>query len=169
MTSDLVKRVNLDLLFPTFLESLLALLAECRKAGTDYWVTEGFRSYARSHQLVADHLAGKGGKAAPAGMSAHNFGLAVDLARDIDLKKKGLQPRWNESDFAVLGKYIINYPLLSWGKSFGDMPHVGLAGFVTGSQLKPLDTQWRKIPGDDLTRLQEVWKTVELGIKPKGN
>lgn len=168
MPVDLVQRINLDLIYEPFLEDVLGLLAACRARGVDYWVTEGFRSYARSHKLRALFLEGKGGKAAPAGQSAHNFGLAVDLARDLDVKRKGLQPSWKKEDFTVLGEEIVKFPRLSWGKSFGDMPHVGLAGFVTGAEIKPLADKWKlSNERDDLTKLREVWEYVDSKVGKK--
>lgn len=164
MPVDLVQRINLDLLYEPFLEDVLALLAACRQKGVDYWVTEGFRSYARSHKLYSLFLEGKGSKAAPAGKSCHNFGLGVDLARDLDIKRKGLQPSWKSEDFSVLGEEIKRFPRLSWGKSFGDMPHVGWAGFVTAGELAPLAAIWKKSnEREDLTKLREVWEYVEHG------
>lgn len=162
MPLDLVQRVNLDLLYEPFLEDILKLLAACRARGVDYWLTEGFRSYARSHQLRALFLEGKGGKAAPAGQSAHNFGLAVDLARDLDVKRKGLQPSWKAEDFTVLGEEVAKFPHLVWGKSFGDMPHVNYKGATNAQELKPLADIWRKSnEREELTKLREVWDYIE--------
>jgi LAS superfamily LD-carboxypeptidase LdcB len=57
----------------------LDILRELVEAGIDARVTSGHRSIARQRQLYRAHLRG-GPLAAPPGKSAHNYGLAVDIA-----------------------------------------------------------------------------------------
>lgn len=157
MPAELVKRINLDLLYPPFFERLLNVLAACRARGSDYYVTFGFRSWAEQHQLRALYLAGKGGKAAPAGLSAHNYGIAVDLAPDGDLKRPGLQPVWTDAAYVVLGEEVKRVGLV-WGASFGDKPHVQWPGFVNGKELSVLNDMWKVAKGNTVARLKTVWE-----------
>ena len=94
MPTDLVKQLNLDLLYPPFLEKALALLATCREKGTDYVAYSGYRPFAEQDTLYKAFKAKTGGIAAPPGLSAHQYGLAMDVAFDVDKVKPGLQPGW---------------------------------------------------------------------------
>lgn len=96
MPSDLVRRLNLDLLYPPFLEKLLETLAGCRAAGQDYWATSGTRTMAEQAALYFQGRTAPGKIVTNArpGMSLHNYGIAVDCTRDADLTKPGLQPDW---------------------------------------------------------------------------
>lgn len=59
-----------------------------------WFVIQGWRSMAEQARLYEEHLRG-GPEAAPPGKSAHEFGLAVDVALDLDPVAHGLQPDWN--------------------------------------------------------------------------
>lgn len=162
MTADLVKRVNLDLLYPEFLEKLLELLFNCRLRGADYFVVEGHRDMIRSDLLYKAFLNG-GARAAPAGASQHNFGLAVDLCRDIDLKKAGLQPSWNSKDYDILAEECKKLGL-HHGRGYKDDPHVGWPTHITAKQLLPLlriYNQHKHLP-TELERLKPVWASLDL-------
>lgn len=159
MPSDLVARVNLDLIYPEYLERLLEAKARARARGADYYSTEGYRTYGRSHFLYGQWLAGKGGRAAPAGASSHNFGLATDECPDGDPTKPGLQPRWDSPAFAILGEEVQRLGL-HWGAGYGDRPHVSWPGFITRAQLAPLDRIYRHTDGTLAVKLQAVWAHV---------
>jgi len=90
-----------------------------------WYVLEGYRSPERSAKLYADYIAGKGPRAAPAGKSAHNFGLAVDVVLDCD-PAVGLQPSWDLklAGWAWLKAASIKHPRLKNGWSFNDWPHI---------------------------------------------
>jgi peptidoglycan L-alanyl-D-glutamate endopeptidase CwlK len=94
---DLVERVNLDAFYPPFLERLLAVLAACRARGADYYVVSGFRSFAEQAKLYAQGRTQPGKKVtdAPPGFSGHQYGIAVDVVRDVDLDRPKLQPGWD--------------------------------------------------------------------------
>jgi peptidoglycan L-alanyl-D-glutamate endopeptidase CwlK len=145
---------------PEFLELLLEAKARARKRGADYHTLEGFRSYGRSHFLYGQYLAGKGGRAAPAGKSSHNFGLASDECLDADLDKTGLQPSWKEESYEILGEEVTRLGL-HWGAGYGDRPHVSWPGFVTAKELEPLDKMWRSLDGTQAQRLHEIWTYVK--------
>jgi hypothetical protein len=66
-----------------------------------------------------------GPKAAPGGKSAHNFGLAIDVALD-GAPLPGLQMTWNTNSagWRWLKANTVPHPRLKNGWSFGDWPHV---------------------------------------------
>ena len=163
MPTDLVSRLNLDLLYPPFLEKVLALLANCRALGQDFVAYSGFRSYAEQDTLHKAYISGKGGIAAPPGLSAHNYGLAVDVARDANLVQPGLQPVWGMADYELLRTEAPKVGLV-WGGTFKDPVHVQWPNYVTGGQLAPLRVKWmatQKGPTQNKSTLQEVWKLVD--------
>lgn len=159
MPADLVKRIDLDKIYPPFLERALTLLARCRKRGADYVAIFGYRSYAEQAQLHANYLAGKGGRAAPPGASAHNYGLAIDFARDADASAPGLQPDWSDAAYRILGEEAAKLGL-HWGAGYGDRPHISWPGYVSASDLAPLRLVWERSRGTDAERLAEVWRHI---------
>jgi peptidoglycan LD-endopeptidase CwlK len=147
MPIDLIKRIDLDLLFPPFLERTLALLGRCReKYGADYYAISGFRSYQEQDSLYAQGriIPGRIVTWAESGESAHNFGIAIDLCRDGFLERRGLQPDYRPESYALLGDLAPEFGLV-WGGSWGrpDMPHIQWGpSLVTASQLAPLRTEF---------------------------
>lgn len=169
MPTDLVARIDLDLVYPPFLARALDLVAACRARGTDYFALFGFRSYAQQAAMHAAWKAGTGGRAAPAGQSAHNFGLAIDFCADSS-PAPGLQPVWHAVAYNVLGEEARRAGLV-WGGSFGDRPHVQLAGYVTGAHLAPVRVAFeaelarcgKTIAESERTRraLAAAWRVVD--------
>ncbi len=106
MPAPLIKRINLDLLHPYFVEPLLELLARCQAKGAHYYATLGFRTFAEQDALFAQGRTahGKIVTNAPGGMSFHNYGLAVDVVRDANLAAVGLQPDWGREGYELLYK-----------------------------------------------------------------
>lgn len=160
MPSDVfLKKINLDLFYPPFLERLLVLKARCLARGARYLCTSGFRTWGESHQLYLEHLKG-GPKAAPAGRSAHNYGLASDEALVIRERPKRVC-RWNDSDFEILGEEAEALGL-EWGGRYKDAPHVNWPGFTSGKELDPLLKIWAangNLPIPE--RLRKVWEYVD--------
>lgn len=154
-----LKKINLDLLYPPYLERLLVLKARCIARGAKYITTYGFRTWGESHQLHLAHLKG-GPKAAPAGLSAHNYGMATDEALVLKEHPKrvvGFQTK----DFAILGEEAEALGLI-WGGRFADAPHVNWPGFTSGAELAPLLKIWRdnnQLPQPE--RLRKVWDFVD--------
>lgn len=126
------------LLEPTFRKDVEKFLQE---SPYDWYVTEGFRSIARSNKLYDEYKNGvilgyktdgtpirgkRGPKAAPGGKSAHNYGLAIDVALDGDEIKPGLQMDWNvkAQGWLWLKTESILHPRLKNGWSFHDWPHI---------------------------------------------
>lgn len=152
-------RVDLSHIYPPFLERVLVVLARCEARGASYFAVEGFRTYSRSLALQLEHLKG-GPRAAAAGKSAHNFGLAFDFAFDAEPQVPGLQPRWAPGDYSILGEEAQRVGLV-WGGTFNDSPHVQWPGFVAASELYPLDSAWRASTSlPVLQRLAVVWDYV---------
>ncbi|CAB4165007.1 hypothetical protein UFOVP1537_44 [uncultured Caudovirales phage] len=125
-----------DKLDPTFcqdVDELLTLRPET------WYVTSSFRGLAEQAVLYIRYQAG-GAKAAPAGMSAHNFGLAVDVVLDGSMKP-GLQMNWDTGLPAWLGlrAAIAAHPRLHSGWSFGDWPHIEAVNWKGKRYPKPLD------------------------------
>lgn len=158
MPKDLWKgSVNLDYLYPPFLEAVLNLQTECRMLGVDYKVYSGFRPHDEQRELYDKYLKG-GPLAAPAGLSSHNYGLAVDCAR---LQANKLLS-WTEDDYDVLLRTIPKHGLVS-GASFKDLPHVQWPGYVSARQLLPLKVLFNSTTGDELTKLKAVWSKLDSG------
>ena len=101
------RNIDKTLLQPDFLKDVEKFLEDSPFA---WYVTEGYRSIERSNKLYDEYKNGiivgyrtdgtairgkKGPKAAPGGKSAHNYGLAIDVALDGDSVKPGLQMDWN--------------------------------------------------------------------------
>lgn len=162
MTAELVKRINLDYLYPPFLEKLLATLRECEELGSTYVVLEGYRTYAQQDKLYRQGRSDPGPVITKArgGQSSHNFGLAIDVCRDLDPEKPGLQPTWNKAHYYDI-KRAAEWRGLHHGADYDDWPHVSWPGFVDAKDLVPLDRIFRRTKGEELDKLKAVWKYLD--------
>ncbi|QSQ17172.1 M15 family metallopeptidase [Myxococcus landrumensis] len=131
-------RIDLDLVYLPFVAVSLEVIARCEARGVRYVATYGFRTLDEQSELRRLFLAGKGGKASAAGLSAHNYGLAFDFVCDAG-SKPGVQPDWRLPAYRVLGEETAKAGLV-WGGRFGDAPHVQWPGYVSALQLTPLRT-----------------------------
>lgn len=128
MPRDLVGRVNWDIVEPQFAEALFNVLAACRRRGADYFVICGTRSF-EEQQTLFDQGRTKPGpivtKARP-GESFHNFGLAVDVCRDGNIERSGLQPLYIPEAYRTFAEECLKAGLDSgfYWKKFRDCPHV---------------------------------------------
>lgn len=104
MPTPLVRRIDLDKLYPDFLQSALEVLATCQKAGAHYYAISGFRSFEEQDRLFAQGrtVPGKKVTQAKGGQSLHNFGLAIDVCRDANLVAVDLQPAWDHAGYEAL-------------------------------------------------------------------
>lgn len=120
-----------DGLKPVFFTDVHELLKD---SPFTWYVTSGARSLQEQTALYKKYLDG-GAKAAPPGMSAHNYGLAVDVVVDGDSIKPGLQMMWNIAKSVIglknqaapwlwLRTAVKAHPRLHSGWSFGDWPHI---------------------------------------------
>lgn len=91
-----------------------------------YWyVIHGLRTMEEQDKLHKAFLVG-GPKAAPAGKSPHNYGLAIDVVPDKDPDAKGLQPNWDTKTKAwrwLFGEIKL-HPRLYSGVAFDDSDHI---------------------------------------------
>lgn len=158
MPSALVKRINLDLIYPPFLEKFLALIAKAKEAGQDYYAVSGMRSFeeqAYKYSLGRTRPGARITNAQP-GYSLHNYGLAVDCARDDDLNKPGLQTNWDSEH----GQYdLLRDSALGTGLQVG-VPTV--AGGDKGHIQVHVQT-WFKMPEVSLLyKMRNVYVTSKV-------
>ncbi|QDE72580.1 peptidase M15 [Myxococcus xanthus] len=160
MTHANFERVALDRVFLPFVVVSLEVITRCAARGVRYVATHGFRDLSEQAELRRLYVAGKGGKASPAGFSAHNYGLAFDFVCDAS-PRPGVQPDWRESAYRVLGEEATNAGLV-WGGRFGDSPHVQWPGYVSALQLTPLRTLVQQ------SSLGDVWARLDAErLSPK--
>lgn len=160
MPAENFSRINLDLIYPPFLEQILDVIAACNARGATYIATHGFRSYSQQMDLWTQGRT-KPGKIvtnAKGGQSAHNFGLAIDFVRDSS-PKPGVQPGWLKGDYDILAEEAEKAGLHS-GKAYKDWPHVAWPGYVTAKDLAPLDAAFKATRGGDLEKLKAAWGKI---------
>lgn len=159
------RRIDLDLIFPPFLEKVLDTIAACNDRGVRYIATHGYRTYGEQMALWAKGRTVDGPKVtnAKGGQSAHNFGLAIDFVRDLDPKTKAVEPGWAAGDFEVLIEEATKRGLHS-GKGYKDYPHIAWPCMVTSVELLPLHLLWEKsadVSISTVERLKYVWQNVK--------
>jgi hypothetical protein len=120
------KAARRDQLQPAFLRDVEELLTP---GPYTWYVLSGWRSTAEQAQLWAIYQAG-GPRAAPAGRSAHEYGLAIDVVLDSS-DRPGLQPSWvtNAAGWQWLAAQVTDHPTLVHGRTFGDWPHLERRGW----------------------------------------
>lgn len=123
------RKIESRLVMPALIDDLVEVIGADE---ADWYVTCGFRSIADSdagytkYKAYLEGLGPPAPKFAPGGKSAHNFGLAVDIALDGDATQPRLQPQWNEQHPAWIrlrGK-VDAHPRLHGGWWFGDGDHI---------------------------------------------
>lgn len=121
------RTVDPALLEPQFRRDIEDLLTG---SAWTWYILHGYRSLEEQGKLWAAYQKG-GPKAAPAGKSPHNFGLAVDLVPDADPDTPGLQPEWNTraEAWSWLFAALKAHPRLHSGLSFQDADHVERLGW----------------------------------------
>lgn len=162
MPAQNFSRIDLDFIYPPLLEKLLDTIAACNARGASYHATHGYRTYGEQMQIWAQGRTnpGKIVTQAKGGESAHNFGLAVDFVRDLDLKAPGIQPGWDAKHYDVLIEEATKRGLHS-GKGYKDFPHIGWPGYVSAADLLPLREKVKRAFGPTtLDKLKEVWSAV---------
>lgn len=141
-------RIDTSVLDPQFFKDAHWLLDNSK----GLWVvTEGQRPVARSNDLFIEWKLKNGARAAPGGLSPHNYGMAIDVALDGDELKPGLQALWITTDprWVSLIANIWKHPRLRSGKWYSDWPHI--------EKLHWKDyTPWRRVYEDNLTYLRGI-------------
>lgn len=128
--TDLLRRIDLNVLYPPFARKLQLLAQNLLARGVQYWAISGLRSWDEQAKLYAQGRTAPGPivtKAKP-GQSFHNFAVAADLAHDADTARDGLQPTWGIEDYKVLAEEAEKIGLEAayhW-RSFPEGPHVQL-------------------------------------------
>lgn len=142
-----LSRIQPEKLYPPFLSALKALLADAAAVGVNYWAVSGYRTYNDQTALWAQGRTVPGliVTRAKGGESPHNFGLAVDLARDSNMERAGLQPDYQPESYELLRTLAPLHGLV-WGGiwTHPDLPHVQMANYVTAAQLEPLRFAYEK-------------------------
>lgn len=132
------KRVDITKICPWFLDKCIQLVNNCKNRGVEYYAISGFRDPIEQDKLYAigrtESLDRKKVTNAPAWTSFHNYGLALDLCRDADVTKDGLQPDWKKEDYKVLQEECHKLGLTSGldFSSFPEAPHQQVP-FAAGS------------------------------------
>jgi hypothetical protein len=116
------RNIDPGLLEPTFRKDIEDLLGN---STWDWYVLYGYRTHDEQQILYNKHLIG-GPKAAPPGLSPHEYGLAVDVVFDSDPDKPGLQPGWVTSAAAWVWLFakLKLHPRLKSGVTFQDADHI---------------------------------------------
>jgi peptidoglycan L-alanyl-D-glutamate endopeptidase CwlK len=138
---NLLKRINLTVLYPPFRNRIEELVANLRTKGLEFWAVSGERTFAEQGLIYAQgrtracpQCAKTGSKCthiiskARPGWSLHNYGIAVDFCKDRDTAKLGLQPNWDTKEYLALGEAAKAMGLeagVFWPK-FVDAPHIQL-------------------------------------------
>ena len=155
-----LKRLDLSKIYPGFLLQMCQALYDCLEQDHVYVATSGYRSYKEQNLLFAQGRTapGKICTKAKGGQSAHNLGLAMDFARDLDPRTPGLQPSWDLKDMQNLidnaQKQNLN-PGALW-PNFKDVPHVDIGIKRHGITLGQLDAIYQKN-----NSLEEVWSFLD--------
>lgn len=129
-TPNLLRRIDLNLLYPPMARKMELLAQNLIARDKHYWAISGLRSWDDQAELYAQGRTTPGPivtKAKP-GQSFHNFAVAVDWAHDADTTRDGLQPTWALEDYKILAEEAskIGLEAAYYWKSFKEGPHVQL-------------------------------------------
>lgn len=168
MPTDLIQRVRpaLDCIYLPFLVKALDVLAECRTLGVEYWAIRGYDNWVAQAKLYFQGRTTPGPVVTNAGpgFSAHNYGLALDVCRDVNVERSGLQPGWGSKDYDILGEVALGHGLV-WGGTWShpDKPHIQWPGYVDRKQIEPLRAKWLAFDKalTDQERLKQIWAHIE--------
>ena len=135
------KRVDLNVMYPHFVDMCQKLQAACLARGVAYYATSGMRTVEEQEALYAQGRTKPGQIVTKArgGQSYHNFGIAMDFTFDKDQTRAGLQPDWSPESYVVLGEEAVKLGL-EWGGvwKFKDLPHVQIPLNKVGLTLADL-------------------------------
>lgn len=95
----------------------------CQMSGYRWRVVQALRTFDQQDKLYKAYRKepARAAKAAPAGLSYHNYGLAIDILPMSDDYKEILQIMLSSWD--IVGQLADKHGLI-WGRSFGDKPHL---------------------------------------------
>src|SRR5262249_4711852 len=112
---------------------------EVNPEGMEVRVSHGTRSFDEQAELYRKYLAGEGKLAAPPGKSAHNYGMAIDVA-----VIKGSAVVDTPAMWARLGRLGEGLGL-RWGHSFRDDDHFQHPGAPGGAEMLRRHLQGRDV------------------------
>lgn len=161
MPTQLLTRVNWDLIYPPFTRKCFELAARCQDRGVDYYAISGHRSFKEQAVLYFQGrtLPGRIVTKAKPGFSTHNYGLGIDWCKDKDVSRAGLQPDWDLGDYQILRQEAEKLGLesgMSW-KLFKEGPHVQLPLQARGVKFEDLKREFERSGG----QLQAVWDCLD--------
>jgi peptidoglycan L-alanyl-D-glutamate endopeptidase CwlK len=153
-------RIDISLIEPDFRLRVELALQELSRSGVVFVATCGYRSPTDQDALYASGrtISGPIITHARAWESAHQFGLAIDVVRDID-DKPGVQPSWQASDYLPLAMATQKFGLV-WGGlwRFPDAPHIQDERVLTSYQMAALKSAWRMSSAmTSQDKLRMVW------------
>lgn len=162
MPSELLMRVDWDLIYPKAVPKFFSLVAACKERGFHYFAISGHRSYEEQQALyeigrVPEDDTRKPVTKARPGQSSHNFGVAVDFCLDANVDRRGLQPDWNLEHYEVLAEEAEKLglePALRW-RRFKEGPHVQLPLTRFGLSTHLLDLEYQH------GGLEAVWRKLD--------
>ncbi len=172
------KDVNYALIYPPVQVLYRKTLAACRAENADFYATCGTRTYKQQINLYLQGRTLPGPHAGEAhypalgltvtkarpGESAHNFGIAIDSTRDLDLSRLGLQPDWKIDDYEILARNAKKNGLtaLFYDPVLRDGPHINLDIESRGLTLRLLRLEFERRGLLDLRLgLQDVFNLLD--------
>jgi len=163
-----LSRIDVSLIEPDFRLRVELALQELSRSGVAFVATCGFRSAQEQDALYGSGRTTRGPiiTHARAFESAHQFGLAIDVVRDID-DKPGVQPSWHAGDYLPLAMATKKFGLV-WGGlwRFPDAPHIQDDRVLTSYQMAALKSAWLKSAGASTQeKLNVVWSAHREGKK----
>jgi LAS superfamily LD-carboxypeptidase LdcB len=139
---DYFKRINKSKIAPEFLKKCEQLLINCQARGAVYYAISGFRDPLEQEALYKigrePNDTRKVVTNARPFKSAHQYGLAIDFAADLDAKREGLQPDWNIKSYEILAEEARKLGLMPGMdfKTFKEGPHIQSHTSYNWSQLE---------------------------------
>lgn len=124
MAVDQISIDRINTLHPKARDKFHAFYSQlCQISGYKWRVVQAFRTFEEQDKLYKAYKAApsRAAKAAPAGLSYHNYGLAVDVLPMSDDFKAIEQI--SKDSWETVG-IVASHHGLVWGMSFGDRPHV---------------------------------------------
>lgn len=124
--SDRVSIKRITTCHPQVRHDLSLILIECERAGVGIRYTQALRTFEYQNDLYQKYLKG-GPKAAPPGLSYHEYGLAVDIClyhKDGSISYDMTEDMDKDKikDFEEVAKIFELYGW-RWGKAFKDPDH----------------------------------------------
>lgn len=139
--TEMLSRARTGEMYQPFVRRITEVITLLAQDGVVFYATCGLRTVAQQDLLYAQGRTapGKIVTKARGGYSYHNYGIAIDFARDKD-PAPGLQPDWSPSSLKKLADAAMRAGLESgyYWKTMPDGPHVQLRISQHGIKLEAL-------------------------------